>query len=430
MSGPVRSYASGGQWRVLTGAPFNTTAPSPPSVVSVNYADGQLTVVLAPPLSNGGSAITSYTAQAAPQGGGVTQYTTGAGTTQIIENLVPGVTYNIGGYASNAIGDGGLSATQTFVAPALTFVKPQAFNTGYPHSLPGDTRTPAGALTSITGEDLETVIQATAGDVELAEYDVQGPFNLRRNNITFRNCRFNGIPSVTANAGFPYISAGGSPQPTVVNFIDCEFAGNGVPQDDPDGDLTLGWTHSLPCNVLVQNHLRSDIWGFEDGLHILGGKYESCYVHDVTHYYKPTGDGESHNDGFQLVGEADNFTMAGCNIDMAGIFGLSSLFQYNTGSSLSVRTRITLMYNWFAGGGFFAISGVPNAADETLSMVMAHNRFSLQTASLQIWYSDPGWAEAIDLGKLTLINNVWDATGTTSYGDSVVEGELIPDPEP
>lgn len=417
-----RSFAAGGQWRVLTGAALNTTPPSPVFITSTQYTNNQLTVTLAAPINNGGSAITSYTVQAVPNGGGVTQTVTGAGTSHIVQSLIAGVTYSVRAYATNAVGDGALSTTQTFVVPAATFAKPLAYNTGYPHGLSGDTRTPQ-TLTTISGSDFETLIQSTAGDVTLSNYDVIGGFNLRRNNMTFQYCRFQGVPSTTSNSGFPYIAAGGSPQPSKVTFIDCEFAGNGVTQPDPGGDLTLGWAHSLPCNVGGQIHVRSHIWGFLDGFHAMdNARYEACYIHGLTYYHGPIED--THNDGFQFVGGASDFAVIGCHFDVTGQ-GVNAVLQYNGGSS---SQRITIANNWFNGGGYYSISGAPGPGD-VIDIVFAHNRFGLNAGALEIWYPDDGWVDNLNAGHLTLIDNVWDASGTTSYGQVVTAGTLIPEPD-
>lgn len=417
-----RSFASGGQWRVLTGAALNTTPPSPPFITATNYANTQLTVTLAPPINSGGGAITSYTVQAVPSGGGVTQVVTGTGTTHILQSLIAGVTYTVRAYATNSAGNGALSVAQTFAVPAASYVKPLAYNTGYPHGLPGDTRTPQ-TLTVVNGVDFETIIQATAGDTTLANYDVIGNFSLRRNNMTFQYCRFQGVPGTTADSGHPGIAGGGSPQPTKVTFIDCEFAGNGVSQPDPGGDLNLGWAHSLPCNVSGQIHIRSHIWGYLDGFHAMdNARYESCYIHDLIYYHGPVED--THNDGFQFVGGATDFSVIGCNFNVTGQ-GVNAVLQYNGGSH---SQRVTIANNWFNGGGYYAISGAPSSSD-VIDIVFAHNRFGLDAGTLEIWYPDDGWVDNLNAGNLTLIDNVWDVSGTTSYGQAVTAGTLIPEPD-
>lgn len=422
---PVRSFASGGEWRTLSGAALNTTPPSAPTIISTDYDNTDLAVTLGSPFSDGGSTITGYTVQAVPDGNGVTQAASASGTTVLLRSLVPGVTYTLTAYATNAQGDGTV-VTGSFQAPAATFVKPLAYNSGYPHGLPGDTRTPV-TLTPITAAALETLLDGLAEGATVASYDIQGGFTLRKDDITFQNCRFSGIPATNSEAGIPFITAGGSIQPTTVTFIDCEFAGNGVEQNDPDGDLSLGWAHSSPSNLVTQIHIRSDIWGFIDGLHATSGsRYESCYVHNLTHFYGPVDD--THNDGFQFIEAAAGFSMVGCNIDLAGIEGGNAVMQYNAGTPGMIRKPLTLMFNWFSGGGFYSFSGEPHLADEDFSMVMAYNRFALQMSTAALWYSDSEWTPAFQQGKLTLIQNVWDATGVNSYGQSVTEGSLIPNP--
>lgn len=431
MSGPIRYLASGGQWRALSGAALNETRASAPVVVSASYntTTDLLTVQLSAPLSNGGSAITGYTAFATPQGGGVTQYASSNGMTITISNLIMGVTYAVTAMATNASGSGTLSSAMMTAIPMKTYIKPQAYNTGVPKGLPGDTRTPAPALTVVDANQFETIVQATDGNALIENYEVTNGFSLRRNDMTFRNCRFTAVPGNSSQSGYPLISAGGAPSASRVTFIDCEFAGNGVNQNDPQGDLTLGWACSEPCNLPTQVHYRSDIWGFADGFReVSNGRYESAYIHDLTFFYLPVD--SSHNDGFQFVGEVDNMMIIGCNFDLGDCFGLSAMWQFNGAAAPGgYRTRVSIVANWWEGGGYYVISGGPNLANEDFSLVMAYNRFSLQSGAEQIWYPDDNWAIALDQGDLTLINNVWDGTGTTSGGLQVTEGSLIPVPE-
>lgn len=430
MSGPIRHIASGGQWRALSGAALNETRPSAPTVVSANYdtATDLLTVVLGEPLSDGGSAITGYTVFATPNGGGVQQFASTNTTTAVLENLVMGVTYAITAYATNVTGDGTVSSALMTLIPMKTYVKPQAYNTGVPMGLPGDTRTPAPALTNVTGLEFEDLIQATEGNATLQNYRVTGAVNIRRSNMTFRNCYFTTNQGTQADAGFPLLVAGGSPTANGVTFIDCEFDGNGVSQVDPQGDLTAGFALSEPCNLVTQKHYRSNIYKFADGFrNTTNGRYESCYVHDLTYFWTLTD--STHNDGFQFVGDVDNMMVIGCNLEFGDTPYLSALWQVNPLPPGSYRTRISLVNNWWEGGGYYVISGYPDVANEDIGMVLAYNRFALQSGAEQIWYPQDDWRLAMNQGKLTLLNNVWDATGTTTGGLQVTENALIPNPE-
>ncbi|HYH74604.1 MAG TPA: fibronectin type III domain-containing protein [Candidatus Saccharimonadales bacterium] len=431
MSGPVRYVASGGQWRALSGAALNNTRATAPGIVSAAYdtTTDLLTVQLSVPLSNGGSAITGYTVVATPQGGGVVQYASSSGMNLAVTNLIMGVTYAITAYATNAGGNGTASAATMVAVPMKTYVKPQTHNTGIPRGMPGDSRTPAPALTPVTGLEFEDIIQATNGNVTIQNYEITGAFNLRRDDITFRNCYFTSNQGTQGDSLFPLIVAGGSPAASRVNFVDCEFNGNGLNQIDPQGDLTQGFGLSEPCNLVTQNHLRSNIYSFVDGFRNTdNGRYESCYVHDLVYFWTQTD--STHNDGFQFVGEVDNMMVIGCNFELATSPYLSSILQVNALSAPgSYRTRISIVHNWWQGGGYYVISGYPDVVNEEISMVFAHNRFSLQSGAEQIWYPQDDWRIALNQGKLTLVNNVWDATGTTTGGLQVTENSLIPVPE-
>jgi hypothetical protein len=99
---------------------------------------------------------------------------------------------------------------------------------------------------------METLTATLGDNATISNYDIQGIFDLRNDNITFENCRFTGIPDPSGTRGFPFVIAGGNPQPSIVTFRDCEFAGNGVEQADPDGDLNIGWALATPSNITSQ----------------------------------------------------------------------------------------------------------------------------------------------------------------------------------
>lgn len=424
---PVKAFASGGQWRVLSGAAANTTPPSAPRIASTSTSNDTLTAVLGAPLSSGGAPVSGYSLTAQPVAAGVARMVSGTGPSLMLTGLSPGLSYRLTATATNSVGTSPASAEVVITVGAASYAKPLAYNTGYPHGLSGDTRTPV-TLTAVTAAQFTDIIQQTSGNATISNYDVTGSFALRRENMTFRNCRFNGVPETTSEAGLPMIYYGGSPIPTVVTFIDCEFAGNGVNQPNPAGPYTTGWAHSIPCNVNTQVHIRSNIWGFIDGLHCTtNSRFEACYIHDLTFFYSGAAN-TTHNDGFQFVGDSENFVMTGCNVDMTTSVDVNAIMQYNGGSNNLPRYGMTLDSNWFAGGGYYGISGAPVPSGENLGMVISNNRFGLQSGSEALWYGSTGWTDAMAQGAIVFYNNVWDATGTTSQGYAVVAGQAIPLP--
>jgi hypothetical protein len=94
------------------------TVPAAPTLTSATAANGQVTLGWSAPASNGGAAVTSYTAIASP--GGATCST--AGLTCTIGGLVNGTTYSFTVSATNSVGTGGpsnaLSATPATVPSA------------------------------------------------------------------------------------------------------------------------------------------------------------------------------------------------------------------------------------------------------------------------------------------------------------------------
>jgi len=83
--------------------PSNTAPGAPTSVVATTTGKQSATVSFAPPTSDGGSVITSYTAVSTP--GGISRTLTQAGSgTFTFDNLQPGTAYRFAVTATNAIG--------------------------------------------------------------------------------------------------------------------------------------------------------------------------------------------------------------------------------------------------------------------------------------------------------------------------------------
>ena len=109
--------------------PSNTPPSAPTTVVAKTTSKRSATVSFAPPASNGGSAITSYSATSTP--GGITKILTQAnGGTFIFDNLQPGTAYTFAVSATNAIGTSAASNSNSIKTmplevasiSALTFV--------------------------------------------------------------------------------------------------------------------------------------------------------------------------------------------------------------------------------------------------------------------------------------------------------------------
>ncbi|MCX5654006.1 MAG: fibronectin type III domain-containing protein [Planctomycetota bacterium] len=98
-----------------------TALPGPPIIGMATAGVGQATITFTPPLSSGGSAITSYTATANPGG----RTATGAGSPLTITLLTPGTAYTITVTATNGSGTGPASAASNSVTiPTLLTTAP------------------------------------------------------------------------------------------------------------------------------------------------------------------------------------------------------------------------------------------------------------------------------------------------------------------
>jgi len=90
------------------------TVPGAPTIGTATRGNAQATVPFTAPASNGGSAITSYTATSSP--GGFTA--SGASSPLVVTGLTNGTAYTFTVTATNAIGTGAASAASNSVTPA------------------------------------------------------------------------------------------------------------------------------------------------------------------------------------------------------------------------------------------------------------------------------------------------------------------------
>ncbi len=104
-----------GEFRVTTGI----GAPSAPTAVTVTTGPASITVRFDAPATNGGTAITGYTAACTSSNGGVTSSNTGsAGATSIqVNGLTNGKRYTCTVAASNTVGAGAASASSIAITP-------------------------------------------------------------------------------------------------------------------------------------------------------------------------------------------------------------------------------------------------------------------------------------------------------------------------
>ena len=115
---------------------FATTAPSQPTAVTATAGVEQASVSFAPPSSDGGAAITSYTVTSSPDG----KTATGAGSPLVVTGLTGGVSYTFTVTAHNAVGDSAPSAASNAVVPTAPVA---------PGAPTGATATPSNTQASV-----------------------------------------------------------------------------------------------------------------------------------------------------------------------------------------------------------------------------------------------------------------------------------------
>ena len=116
--GELQVY-NGTNWTNIIGGAASGSVPGAPTIGTVTAGDGQASVSFTQPASNGGSAITSYTATSSPGSFTGTLSQAGSGTITVT-GLTNGSAYTFTVKATNAIGTGAASAASNQVTP--TFV--------------------------------------------------------------------------------------------------------------------------------------------------------------------------------------------------------------------------------------------------------------------------------------------------------------------
>ena len=103
--------------------PF-AVAPGAPIIGTATRGNGAATVAFSPPTSDGGSAITSYTATCTSSNGGATGSASGAASPIGVGGLTNGKTYTCRVTATNGVGTGAASAASNSVVPATVPTAP------------------------------------------------------------------------------------------------------------------------------------------------------------------------------------------------------------------------------------------------------------------------------------------------------------------
>ena len=192
--------------------PFSV--PGAPTIGTATAGNSQATVAFTAPASNGGSAITSYTATSTP--GNLTGTLSQAGSGTItITGLTNGTAYTFTVKATNAVGAGAASAASKLATPCSV---PGATTSGTATAGSGQatvtftapTSNGGSAITSYTATSTPGGLTGTLSQAGSGTITVTGLTNITRYTFTVKanNAAGSGAASAASNSVMPYGVAG------------------------------------------------------------------------------------------------------------------------------------------------------------------------------------------------------------------------------
>lgn len=380
--------------------------------------------------SSGGSPITGYRLTVSP-GGATHDYTAGT-TSATITGLTNGTPYTFTIHASNAVGVGAESDQTPPVTPSLSaLVRRTPANSGllgvFDSTLGrnltyGDLTVHTGSSTLTAGATYHRVLFLTALKVPSGD------------PITLDQCVVRGVPENLYTIGRT------TSTPAHLIMVDTEIDGQGYDWDRVTTDGSQPGTGKAPSALMQPGMAFTAIrCRFHSGVDLLKpqdnppGSYiliEDCLIH------RPVFPRGSHSDLLHIAGSGAHdvtmrrTTLNGFRTD-TGVpqrWASSSLVQWGSfpkeadGVTPRAVLRDILIEDCFVDGGTYASRLTPDGAAVCQNVVLRRNRMGLH-------HQYGTWATrnaAADGGSMVVEDTVWDITGTTDFGASVLAGQAIP----
>ena len=245
-----------------------TIAPGAPTIVTAAPGDTQATVTFTAPTSDGGSAVTKYTATSTP-GGFTGTLAQAAGGSITVTGLTNGTAYTFNVTATNAVGTSGPSLDSSPVTPAVapdapTNVTAVAGSGQATVSFDSPISNGGSAITEYTatstpGGFIGTLAQAAGGSITVTGLTNGTAYTF---NVTATNTVGKSGPSLESNEIIPVaLAVGVFYQGGVVAYINTPSDTNYVPGQQT-GIIAAKFDNDTPAEWYNQNPSYIDYYGF------------------------------------------------------------------------------------------------------------------------------------------------------------------------
>lgn len=459
----------GDNWRTVSGAVVAAVPPGQVRFVGAVAPNSAAADVAWLPPFTGGSPLTGYRITVSP--GGATHDYGPSITAATIAGLTNGTEYTFTIHATNAIGTGVESNPTAPVTPsAESLIRRDATNTGVLGVFDGalgrnltyaDLTVPTPSSTILPastpgGTDYVTVdavgnVTIRRSGFTLYRYDVLGEVVIRpgTDNVTIDQCRIRVPRDGAKQNALRWMTGGvgGPPRGLLVRDTELDGQGyDGVPDPNyPNGPrpfVPSGWVPAI-CQQAGFNGFtwqRVNVRRWARGMNIQDNTpdtqilIEDCFINDfkvaqgtsdITHN---GGHQIANNGGYNITVRRNTYydwdpTSAIAKYATSAIGTQFGSFPKNPDGTLKAIVKDVLFEDNFFDGGHYCFNAGLASALEADNIVFRRNRVGLH---MRYGARSTFYPAANGYTAVWEPNNVWDASGVTDFGKTVLAGEIIP----